>query len=57
MADEKNPTPAPTDDVNAKAPLDDRAADDLELPDDKSKTVTGGACAGGKHFPDAILTS
>ena len=57
MADEKNPTPGPTDDVNAKAPLSDRAAEDLELPEDKSKTVTGGAATTGKHFPEVIITS
>ena len=57
MADEKHAIPTPTDDANTKTPHSDRAADDLELPEDKSKTVTGGACATGQHFPKPIITT
>jgi hypothetical protein len=54
MADEKHAIPTPTD-ANTKTPDIDRAADDLELPEDKSKNVTGGACANGQHLPEGTI--
>lgn len=55
MAEQKHPSPAPTDDASAKLPQHDKVASDLDLPEDKSKSVTGGACANGQHLPEATV--
>ena len=52
MPDVKQPTPTPNADAQTKEPARDRTVHDLELPEDKSKTVTGGACANGQHIPE-----
>jgi hypothetical protein len=55
MAEQKHPTPTPADDASAKPPQRDRVTGDLDLPDDKPKTVTGGACATGHHLPEGTI--
>lgn len=53
MTEQKHPASTPNDDPNAKPPQPNRAADDLELPTETSKRVTGGACVKGDHLPEA----
>lgn len=55
MAERKHPIPTPTDDASAKPPQRDPVTGDLDVPEDKSKSVSGGACATGQHLPEGTI--